>query len=241
MADPQKTTVQEALVQIQNWITIGEKEKAKQGLKEILEHESTNAEAKKMLEDLEKTPAPVVTTKPAVTTTPIPAASVAPVAPIVPVAPVTPVAPVPTPTAPVVKPVILPVAPVAAPTPTPAPAPAAPKVTPPPAITPPSQKPAITPVPAPTPAPATPSATTPKPNPMLSAVATATSAINTMPPEQKEKIKKIAILVGSTLVILVAVFYIYSTVFGNSTPAPTATTSQSTTVADPNSDKVKRR
>lgn len=54
-SQPQQTSIQEALQQVKSWISSGEKEKASQGLHEILEHDPKNIEAKTLLEQLQET------------------------------------------------------------------------------------------------------------------------------------------------------------------------------------------
>ncbi len=110
MADPMKSTVQEALDHINAWIAQGEKDKAVKGLEEVLHFDPTNADAVKLMASLKGTT--VAPTAPVATVTPV-----VPVVPVV--APVVPPAPVITPVAP--APASMP-APMAAPTAPPAPA-----------------------------------------------------------------------------------------------------------------------
>ncbi len=135
MAEPIKTRIQAAFDHINEWVKSGEKDKAIRGLQEVLIVEPANADAQKMLADLQGSFKLDIELKPT-----------APVAPVVP-------APAPTPivTAPAPMPAPAPVVPapvVAAPKPAVAPAPAPVIATPVPA-----PKPTPTPVAAPAPAP----------------------------------------------------------------------------------------
>ena len=134
MADPIKTTVQEALDHIKEWTTKGEKDKAVRGLQEILHFDPSNADAQKMLSELQAAPAaipaPAPTTgafkldmdlKPAAIQPTVAAPAPMPVAPA-PVAPPKPVTPPPVPMPP--KPVAP--QPTAPSVPTPAPTPVSP-------------------------------------------------------------------------------------------------------------------
>lgn len=101
-ANPKQVTVQEALNHIQEWIKSGEKEKAKQGLREILEFDPKNEQAKKMMTELE-IPAPIAipVAIPAKVFTPAPASASASATAPTP----TPIVKPPTPTPmPIVKP-----------------------------------------------------------------------------------------------------------------------------------------
>lgn len=185
MADQQPTTLDEALKQIEGWISTGEKEKAKQGLQEVLEFDPSNTRAKEMMAKLT---APVA---------PIPAAP----APVAPAPAVTAPSPMPAPQ-------------MAAPTPAMAQTPKPPMPTPAPTPT----KPA--PVAPPTPV----SVSAPKPAP------TPTMPISN-DAEKAEKIarmKKMAILTVSTLILLGGVWYLVSSFLGESTPetVPTETVQQ---------------
>lgn len=143
MADPIKTTVQQALDHIKEWISKGEKDKAVKGLQEILSFDPMNDEAKKMLSGLQGTPAPAVGTGSA--SLDMELKPVQPSAPQAPAAPVAPPVPVAQPPAPTITTPEVPPAPVTSPAPTITPPP-------PPAPTPATLKPVTAP-PAPTPAP----------------------------------------------------------------------------------------
>ncbi len=91
MAEPIKTTIQEAFDHIKSWIAEGSKEKAIQGLNEILNFDPTNAEAQKLLLEVKTgevaAVAPITTS---VTSAPVPE----PMPPMPPRAvPMTPLAP----------------------------------------------------------------------------------------------------------------------------------------------------
>lgn len=74
MAEPIKTTVQEAFDHIKQWIAEGSKDKAVQGLNEILSFDPNNADAKRILQELQTPAAP--------STTPIPVQVETPPAPV---------------------------------------------------------------------------------------------------------------------------------------------------------------
>jgi hypothetical protein len=148
MAEPIKTTIQAAFDHINEWVKSGEKDKAIRGLQEVLIVEPANADAQKMLADLQGSfkldielkptapvapvvtapaPVPMVTTPAPVVPAPMPAPVPAP-APVV-VTPTPTPAPTitmtpPTPVAPKPMPVVAPAPVINAPAPAPAPTPA---------------------------------------------------------------------------------------------------------------------
>lgn len=97
MAEPIKTTIQEAFDHIKSWIAEGNKEKAIQGLNEILNFDPTNSEAQKLLLEVKTgstpiavtpsanpTPAPMPTPMPTPAPAPMPVMASAPMPPPMP-------------------------------------------------------------------------------------------------------------------------------------------------------------
>ncbi len=81
MAEPIKTTIQEAFDHIKSWIAEGNKEKAIQGLNEILNFDPTNSEAQKLLLEVKTGSTPIAATpsaNPAPTPAMAPASAPAP-------------------------------------------------------------------------------------------------------------------------------------------------------------------
>ncbi len=129
MAEPIKTTVQEALSHIKSWIDSGEKDKATKGLEEILAHEPGNTEAKAMLDGLNTSKPQAETIQQIVpggapVPVPVPAIPTPAVPSVTPATPTTPPTPVPTPPTPAVPPALSPM-PVASATPAPSSTPSA--------------------------------------------------------------------------------------------------------------------